>query len=178
MKQYTLDCEFNSYRGGLLSLALYSPEESLYIVVSRHDRPREIHPWVQANVMDKIMRVPTPFDTVFPQLVIANLDEIPALLEKFFLGKAVQIFSDWPDDVKFLSELILTGPGSMIKIPSIDFAVRRVDAYPTSVEGAEQHHAWWDAYVLYEHLNDLARQAHAKERGVDKSTIISYPRLL
>lgn len=42
-----------------------------------------------------------------------------------------------------------TGPGTMIEVrPSIKFEMHRVDAYPTTLPGAIQHNAYWDAMAL------------------------------
>lgn len=44
----------------------------------------------------------------------------------------------------------------MVAIPHLTFEVIRVDAYPTTLEGAVQHNAWWDAMALRHLLMDGA----------------------
>jgi hypothetical protein len=44
-------------------------------------------------------------------------------------------------------------PGMMINIPRLSFEMFREDAYPTTLEGAVQHNAWWDAMALRELLS-------------------------
>ena len=40
----------------------------------------------------------------------------------------------------------------MVAIPRMTFEIVRVDAYPTSLEGAVQHNAFWDALALRQRL--------------------------
>jgi hypothetical protein len=58
------------------------------------------------------------------------------------------IFADWPDDIRYFCELIITGPGTMVNISNLTFRVVRCDAYPTDLNGAIQHNAYWDAMAL------------------------------
>lgn len=53
--------------------------------------------------------------------------------------------ADWPVDVQYFSELLLTGLETMIDIPGIKFEVRGIDADPTICPGAVQHNAMSDA---------------------------------
>lgn len=69
------------------------------------------------------------------------------------------VISDWPDDIRYFCELLITGPGQMIALPGVRFEVRRVDAYPTTLEGAVQHNALWDACALQAALASEARGA-------------------
>lgn len=172
-KDFTLDTEFNGYKGKLLSLALWSPEKSLYVVVARNDRPNVLTEWVAEHVEPLLFKEPgyglvdayhAPLHHEAPAITIASLDDLPKVLEQFFGGCKPRIHVDWPDDVKFFSDLILTGPGTMINIPGIEFVVHREDSYPTQhVPQALQHHSWWDAFVLYEHLTALQRYEYVKE---------------
>jgi hypothetical protein len=173
---YTLDCEFDGFNGRLLSVALFNRERSFY---GRLYEENPVYtPWVAENVAPLLHSHSTSVED-HPQLdknhlfvtsLSKDLSGLTEALENFLVGKnppakPVRIHTDWPDDVKYFSELLLTGPGTMINIPSVEFKVNRVDSYPTKlVQGAKQHHAWWDAFVLFEHLNEQARQAYAKER--------------
>ncbi|WP_370372554.1 hypothetical protein [Henriciella pelagia] len=145
--KYYLDCEFNGMGGELLSLAL-EPEagDPLYLV--RGDIPRDIEPWVRENVLPILHadnRGHKPLKSV-----VWDLAEWPTLIEEYLDGdRDITIVTDWPDDIKYFCELILTGPGQMIEIrPSLTFEMHRVDAYPTELPGAVQHCAFWDAKAL------------------------------
>jgi hypothetical protein len=59
------------------------------------------------------------------------------------------IVADWPDDIRYFCESLITGPGEMIPTASqLQFVVERIDAYPTKLPGAVQHNALWDARAL------------------------------
>ena len=52
---------------------------------------------------------------------------------------------------------LITGPGEMVAIPRLKFELERVDAYPTTLEGAIQHNALWDARALKHLFNHVDR---------------------
>lgn len=58
------------------------------------------------------------------------------------------IIADWPDDIRYFCECLITSPGNMVAINNLVFQMIRVNAYPTSLEGAIQHNALWDARAL------------------------------
>lgn len=142
--KYFLDCEFNGYRGALISLALVCEDgRELYMVErdfwKRRFAPDDIDPWVQRNVM--------PFLAV-QTVQVETRTGMAAEIERF-LDPAPVIVADWPDDIRYFCECLIVGPGEMIKTaPRIFFNVERVDAYPTDLPGAVQHNALWDARAL------------------------------
>lgn len=103
-------------------------------------------PWVAENVIP----------IVFPEGIGCNgkamavsLKMFSPMIEEFMAGDANPvIIADWPDDIRYFCETIITDPGKMIDIPGITFEVHRVDAYPTDLPGAVQHNALWDARAL------------------------------
>lgn len=144
--KYFLDTEFNGFGGELISLALVREDnESIYLV---YDAPKVIEPWVMENVMPILTHIPSPlpgmahFDVSQPEGAL--------LLGEFFRRDPTTpyIITDWPDDIRYLCQAVITGPGMMANIPRMIFDMVRVDAYPTKVEGAIQHNAWWDAKAL------------------------------
>lgn len=145
--RYYLDCEFNGYGGQLLSLALVPAatlKPALYIVVPSNAMDEDPDPWVYKNVLPLMYKVP-------PAVKIwhAQPAEFGGIIEEYLAGDPTpQIIADWPDDIRYFCERVITGPGTMIRLPQVDFAVRRVDAYPTTLPGAVQHNAWWDAMAL------------------------------
>lgn len=161
MMRYYLDCEFNGMGGELLSLALVCENQtrhSLYLV--REGMP-DVEPWVAENVLPMIhadMNAPGP-----RIVLVAPLSEWASAIESILEGDSdVTIVTDWPDDIKYVCELIITGPGTMINVrPSIKFEMHRVDAYPTDLPGAIQHNAYWDAMALRRRLERMAREEAA-----------------
>ena len=138
---YYLDTEFNGYRGELISLALVGEDgRSLYIVIN--DGVRETDEWVHHNVMPVIDASPAkPLEV--------TREEASLRLDVYFArDPAPHVIADWPVDIQHLCDLLITGPGTMIDIPGITFEVKRVDAYPTTLDGMTQHNAWCDAMAL------------------------------
>ena len=137
--RYYLDTEFNGFGGNLISLALVSEEGRELYVATLCPFPAK---WVEQNVLP-IVKCP---------------GAEPIMIDHRHFGQAIAIFltgdpaptiiSDWPDDVRFFCESIVTGPGQMVSIPSLQFEVRRIDAYPTDLAHAVQHNALWDARAL------------------------------
>ena len=145
--KYYLDCEFNGMGGELLSLALV-PEAGNPLYLIREDVPEDLDPWVAENVMP-IMHADYRGHAKAPGRVLP-LAAWAGEIESYLYGDiAVTIIADWPDDIKYFCELVITGPGKMIEVrPAINFEMVRVDAYPTELVGAVQHNAYWDALAL------------------------------
>lgn len=149
MSTYYLDTEFNSFNGELISLALVNKDETkpeLYLARGVPDMPAYIHPWVKDNVLP-ILDVPgaTP--------VWCSVRYFPkAIYEYLKRDGDVVIITDWPDDIKYFMESLITGPGMMIGLKGLELKLKRVDAYPTKLQGAVQHNALWDARALREYF--------------------------
>ncbi len=151
--RYYLDCEFNGLGGELISLALVAEDvigPDIYLANEKFKMPNPlmagigaIDPWVAENILHLVD------DKTYAPLW-CSLSHWPAHLETFLRkDRNVTIITDWPDDIKYFCELMITGPGTMIEVrPSIKFEMHRVDAYPTTLPGAIQHCAIWDAYAL------------------------------
>jgi hypothetical protein len=141
--RYYLDCEFNGLGGELISLALVRGYDgaAIYVVFKL---PENVDPWVADNVVPILDSVPFTIETT-------TWDDAAHQIELMLSGDTDPlIISDWPDDIRYLCGLLITGPGTMIRTSgrSINFSVYRVDAYPTVLPGAVQHNAWWDANAL------------------------------
>ena len=148
--RYFLDTEFNGFGGELISLALVREDgESLYLV---YPEPLERYDvWVQKNVMPILWSNPSPLPGMAHKLKLRK--DGGALIQKFLYGDPNPlIITDWPDDIRYFCQELITGPGTMINIPQLSFQMVRVDAYPTTLEGAVHHNSWWDAMALREKL--------------------------
>jgi hypothetical protein len=144
--KYYLDTEFNGYRGELISMALVAEDErELYLVT--HRLP-DATPWVKDNV------IPVLFTHGTRDAVVWRTDLFGTLIAKFMQeDRSPVVIADWPDDIRYFCECLITGPGEMVDIPrdrkgGIEFVVERVDAYPSDLPGAVQHNALWDARAL------------------------------
>jgi hypothetical protein len=141
------DFEFNSYQGEVMSVGLVKENgEALYNVFPKPLKP--INSWVAKNVVP-YLDSGTP-SGVWP--LHLSVGRFQNLLQEYLQKEEgeIRIVTDWPDDVKYLSELLITGPGTMVNVPGIVFEVKRVDAYTDvkPLNGAVQHHALWDALQL------------------------------
>ncbi len=157
--RYYLDTEFDGFGGDLMSLALVREDgPSLYAICSAYAKDD----WVKANVVPILSDVPR--DAEIQGWYDAR--EARGFKYHMWLGEDVaefmkgdpspHIVADWPDDIRYLCGLLITGPGEMVNIPHLTFEVARVDAYPTTLPGAVQHNAWWDAMALRAKLRDTS----------------------
>ena len=141
------DFEFNSFKGEVMSIGLVKENgEALYNVFPQPKAP--IDSWVAKNVVP-YLDAGTPSGILPHHLTVERFQD---LLQEYLQKEEgeIRIVTDWPDDVKYFSELLITGPGTMVNIPGIVFEVKRVDAYIDAkpLAGAVQHHALWDALQL------------------------------
>lgn len=163
MKRFYLDTEFSNFNGWLLSLALVADDGSgLYLVrndaeIEMYDRAQPMNEWVIENVMPYIFDIPDGYE-----IERAPLADWGDLISDFLYPQAgaterVQIIADWPEDFRYLIDLLLTGPGeSVVMGRQTDFScIRHVSIYPTDLEGAVQHNSLWDALAI-KHYVELA----------------------
>jgi hypothetical protein len=137
--RYYLDTEFNEFGGELISLALACEDGSELYVAQHCQKPG---PWVSLNVM--------------PILHCEGAE--PIWIDRSDFGHAIfaylardinpSIVADWPDDISYFCKAMITGPGQMVAISTLRFDLARIDAYPTTLPGAVQHNALWDARAL------------------------------
>lgn len=131
-----LDTEFNGFGGGLISMALV-PEDSttreFYKEIEMRD---QLEPWVRDNVVPHLMLVPCSYSE-FQQSLAQYLREV---------GECT-IVADWPDDIRYFCESLITGPGEMISFKhTIKFELDLGIKYESLVP----HHALHDARAIKE----------------------------
>lgn len=143
--KYYMDCEFDGLGGELMSMAIVSETgHSMYVVM----RYKCTDQWVTENVHPVMYECPLN-EVSGPLLLGAQPAQLTTALNNYFAhDDNAHVIADWPDDIKYLCEALITGPGTMIDVPGMKFSVKRVDAYPTTLKGAVQHNAWWDAMAL------------------------------
>lgn len=137
---YYLDTEFNEFGGALISLALVAEDgRELYLATPCADPGA----WVAENVLPIVFA-----EGATPRMLNAN--EFGYWIATFlnYSAETPTIVADWPDDIRYFCQALIVGPGQMVNIPAIKFDLQRVDAYPTSLRGAVQHNALWDARAL------------------------------
>lgn len=148
--KYYLDTEFNSFNGELLTLALApSNRQRAELYLARNDiNTLSVHPWVRDNVLDIIVA-----PGAIPHM--AKLEEFPLLIRKYLAADPDPVIvANWPDDIKYFMECLITGPGMMISLKSLKTKLKRCNSYPTELKGAIQHNALWDARALRAHCEE------------------------
>ena len=127
MKTLFLDCEWNSFGGDFISIALVSAEGDAFYQAVRCDDP---HPWVAEHVLPVLAATPI------------SKGQLQSRLEQFLnQWNEVHIVADWPEDFIHFNALLLTGPGTRINLPhitmEIDLALHGISKVP--------HNAYFDA---------------------------------
>lgn len=146
--RYYIDCEFDGHNGDLLSMAmvcessLTDPNNSIYIRVFNNP----INPWVINNVLPFLESHRARMSAVVNEpdvgtIILAFISDDPHPI----------IIADSPVDIGRFCRAISTGPDRQWVNTNHDrmtFEVHNVECYPTTLEGAVQHNAWWDAMAL------------------------------
>ena len=128
-----LDCEFNEFKGALISMALASEDGHEWYEVVPCETPGS---WVAANVIPILGK---------PPISVAELSRsLHGFLSQF---DAVHIVADWPEDIAHFCTALIVGPGMRIDTPPLTMEVLRVDA-----TSAMPHNALADARGIRDFL--------------------------
>lgn len=136
MNKLFLDTEFNSFQGELISMALV-PEDTLKpefyceIVIEE-----PIDPWVENNVIPSL------------HLTAVTKEQFQKSLGQYLYSMGpCTIVADWPDDIRYLCESLITGPGECLwPLHNIKFELDFNIKYNSKVP----HNALWDARAIRE----------------------------
>lgn len=142
MDRFYIDCEFDGHNGPLLSIALVR-EDGRGIHIATTATAQD--PWVIANVVPLINR----HDCRMAVRCLPN--EVGAVIRTFVDCDDPVIIADSPVDIGRFCHALSTGRDggwASAQYPRMTFEVHNVDCYPTTLAGAVQHNAWWDAMAL------------------------------
>jgi hypothetical protein len=152
VRTYYIDCEFDGHRGDLISIALVRDDShSLYIKIPGPVKD----PWVRDNVMTILdVHEADEFGCV------DNYTHVGTFI-RWFIGdvKEFEIVADSPVDISRFFDILSTGSDGQwvnTEYTNIVAQVVNVDCYPTTLEGAIQHNAWWDAMALRQKLKEIS----------------------
>lgn len=126
-----IDCEFNEFRGALISMALVAEDgRELYQVV-HCDNPG---PWVAEHVMPILNAEPVPY-----RIMQWNIQTFLMQFER------VHLVADWPEDITHFCQALITGAGFRLNTPPLTMEVRRdLDAAVSALP----HNALADARAI------------------------------
>lgn len=136
-----IDCEFNEFRGDLISLALVDEAGRAFYEVLPCANPGT---WVAEHVMPILGREPVDKAT-FQTRLAHYLAAYPA----------IHVIADWPEDVAHFCNALITGPGYRLDTPPLTMEVVRIDA-PSAIP----HNALADAIGIRDAM--LAAESHAR----------------
>ncbi len=106
-----IDCEFNDFKGELISMALVDIEGNEWYESLGCTSPSK---WVFENVMPVIGKKSI------------SIEEMQSSLHEFLSHyKAVHIVADWPEDISHFCETLITKPGYRIDTPPLSMEIRR-----------------------------------------------------
>ena len=129
-----LDTEFNGFGGRLISMALVPEDKSkpeFYVELEIRD---QLHPWVRDKVVPHL---------ILPPLGYGEFQD--ALANYLWNVGECTIIADWPDDIRYFCESLITGPGQMINLMNnvkfeLDFGIEYESLVP--------HNALHDARAI------------------------------
>jgi len=129
-----IDCEWNSYRGELISIALVPLKDDRPAFYGAIPPPENLDPWAAENVMP-VIGEPTAFSGEVE--LGAN---VARYLQQF---RKAHIIADWPEDIERFCRLLICGPGERFDTPPLTMEVLRIDA-----KSKTPHNALADAVAL------------------------------
>ena len=108
-----LDCEFNEYKGALISMALAAEDGREWYEVVPCETPGD---WVAAHVMP-----------ILGKSSVSVADMQSSLQQWLAQFERVHIVADWPEDIAHFCQALITGPGTRIDTPPLTMEVLRID---------------------------------------------------
>lgn len=126
-----IDCEWNDYRGSMISMALVPESGDPFYEVVHCENPTE---WVAKNVMPVLNKKP-----------IGGI-AFSLSLETYLLQfEEIEVIADWPEDIEHFCFMLITGPGRRIGPDRMTFTVDRSCGNDDS---AVLHNALEDAIAI------------------------------
>jgi hypothetical protein len=136
-----LDTEFNGFGGKLMSMALVPENAVIDNFYCELEMTDQLDPWVKENVVPHMILVPSTRSQF--------QNKLASYLLKFH---EITIVADWPDDIKYFCESLITGPGERLNIPTrIKFELDLNIEY----ESAVPHNALDDAIAIREYYRKI-----------------------
>lgn len=149
--RYFIDCEYNGFSGGLLSLALVPEDggEELYLTLECAD---PIEPWVGRNVLPFLNQVPDAL-----RLPAMGREQAAHAIAMYLdHDSEPEIVADWPTDIELLCGLLSFAPGLVVPLPELRFRLLNLGTFSPAENSVVPHNALHDARAFRDHvLNQL-----------------------
>lgn len=131
--RFFIDTEFNSMGGALLSIALVPEDDGpeFYEVIAFNG---VLHPWGGGTRSADHGKAAIPYEQVQKRLAVYLMAH-----------HKIEVVAEWPDDIKYFCELLITGPGQRIATPPLQLWVIDI---PGGYESAIPHNALEDARAI------------------------------
>jgi hypothetical protein len=111
MMKLFIDCEFNEFKGELISMALVDEQGIFFYEVLPCPNPGA---WVAEHVIPILEKKPI------------RLEQLQFRLQAFLSHyDNVHLIADWPEDIKHFCDALITGPGMRINTPALTMEIRR-----------------------------------------------------
>jgi hypothetical protein len=109
-----IDCEFNDFKGDLISMALCAENGAEFYECVPCETPSA---WVTENVIPVLGKAPIEYTSLQSRLAqfLAQFDSI-------------HIVADWPEDLGHFCDALIVGPGKRIDTPPLTMEVLRIDS--------------------------------------------------
>ena len=151
---FFIDCEFNGFGGELISMALVADDGREFYVdmFSHQEYPTN---FVAKHVLPVI-------DVPGAESKPITRNFLPQAISKFlsYYG-SVHLVADWPDDIKYFCESLLTGPGLRVDTPPLAMEIVRIDG-----DSEVPHNALCDARGI----RDAYQRAYPDSVIIEKLT--------
>jgi hypothetical protein len=109
-----LDTEFNGFSGELMSMALVPEDTTFPQFYVELEIKSQLDPWVRDNVVPHMFLSPitrSEFQAELVNYLITISFHSPST--------PLIIVADWPDDIRYFCESLITGPGLRLPTPSV-----------------------------------------------------------
>lgn len=138
-----IDCEFNEFKGELISMGIISDDGKSFYEVLPCVNPKS---WVKEHVMPILGKEPI------------SLPEFQNILQNYLMQfESIELIADWPDDIKLFCEALVLEGGYRLNTPQLTMAILR---NLSSEKSTLPHNAMNDAKAIkedfYNNANDLS----------------------
>lgn len=135
MTKIFIDCEFNEFGGDLISMALVSEDGNEFYEVLELENDEKYGSWVFANVVPWLNK-PAVDKQIFQ-------DKLRAFLNQY---EEAHVIADWPDDIRYFCQSLITGPGMSMATPLK--LTMQIDRELTTEKSKIPHNALEDAKAI------------------------------